>query len=114
MIEGQNISDLPQGMSVLTDLRTLSLDRNNFEQVPAVVLCYSKLHSLTMRNNKLTSLTVDLPSKLPDLETLAVEGNRLNELPLSLNTLRKLKKVTYNDNPMQQEPTWLKDCLKKD
>jgi Leucine-rich repeat (LRR) protein len=52
-IEGQNITELFEEMRCLTDLRTLSLDNNKFRQIPSSVLYYSKIYSLSLRQNQL-------------------------------------------------------------
>lgn len=87
-------------MRDLTDLRTLSLDNNKFKQLPAAVLCYSKLHSLSLKKNLLEGLPDDMFLKLPEIEKFQVDNNNLNALPSSLRTLKKLKKVTYTWNPL--------------
>jgi Leucine-rich repeat (LRR) protein len=93
-------------MKQLTDLRTLSLNDNKFQQLPDAVLCYSKLYSFSIKKNQLSSLPDEMFAKLPELETIAFDNNKLQSLPYSLKSLRKLKKVTYLNNPMASQ-IWL-------
>ncbi len=50
-IEGQQINKLPKGMELLTELRTISIDRNKFKEIPIVLKELPKLYSLSVQKN---------------------------------------------------------------
>lgn len=103
---------LPDPLSVhAPSLTKLCLDHNAFSQLPPVLVHFTQLHTLELRNNDLTIL--DLPvggggaSLLPGLRTLDLRNNRLAKFPKLLLGLPALTHLMLGFNRLQELPPQL-------
>jgi len=86
-------------------MKVLCLDGNRLESLPSEFVCMTKLNSLMLRKNMLTSLPDGVPGKThPDLLLLHVSSNQLNSLPPSITQCTSLKKIYANGNHIKSIP----------
>jgi Leucine-rich repeat (LRR) protein len=87
----------------LVNLRKLSLSNNNLGEFPEIILKFSKLYSLKLKNTKLRNIPDDIIKHLPDLEELDISKNELTSLPLSLSASKKLteRKFKYDKDKVK-------------
>ena len=125
-----NLVDLPRGLEDFKDsLQLLSVQSNNFQDIPAIVFRFNKLMYLSMHDNsiscipakisKLSNLThlymgennlrslPDVFGDMPELLKVSLKGNQLTRLPDSFTTLQKLQVIDLSHNHFQDVPSQL-------
>jgi hypothetical protein len=91
---------LETGTDLEAQLR-LFLGNNCFAQLPSPILELGNLRVLSLRNNRLTSITPQI-RHLTQLKTLNIAGNKLRELPFEIIELahfHKLRELLSDPNP---------------
>ncbi|WP_028768019.1 leucine-rich repeat-containing protein kinase family protein [Shewanella fidelis] len=127
-LSDNNLSELPDNLDQLTQLKILFLTNNNFDSVPSVLARCPKLEMISFKSNKLTSvpeqslpeqtrwliLTDNQIESLPEdmgrlyrLQKLALAGNKLTSLPDSMANCKQLGLARLSANAMTALPDWL-------
>lgn len=127
-LSNNKLTNLPDALATLVNMRILFLSNNDFEQIPAVLARCPKLEMISFKSNALTSVAEDvLPidtrwliltdnqiEKLPEsmgqlhrLQKLALAGNRLQELPASMFACKNLELARLSANKLRSMPDWL-------
>jgi Leucine-rich repeat (LRR) protein len=75
-LSNHNISELPEELYQLDQLKILSLERNNIWEIPSKILSMKSLEVLDMSHNQLVSIPSFI-SKLPNLKVFETDGNPL-------------------------------------
>ena len=70
------------------------MSNNKLVDFPEIILKFTKIYSLKLKNTQLKNLPNDLIKHLPDLEELDVSKNDLTTLPISLSDSKKLTERT--------------------
>lgn len=92
------ISQLPQSIGNLTELKGLFLSNQNITQVPESIGDLKSLEKLHLDNNRLTILPATI-GNLTKLNSLYLQNNRLTNLPMSISKLSGLKTLNVAGNP---------------
>ena len=103
-------SKLPTGILELTNLEDLSLEGNNYSDLPIEILDFSKLEKLDIGRNGIKELP-EWIGQLENLIELNVTSNELTSLPDTLLSLPKLKLLVIERNNFNDSE--LKDIRKK-
>ncbi|MHA1734103.1 MAG: leucine-rich repeat domain-containing protein [Promethearchaeota archaeon] len=82
-LNGNNLTDLPNGIKNLQNLKNLSINNNRFSEVPKVI------------------------EEMPNIETLSVKNNQISELPDWISGLERLSIKLYG-NPLKTAHPLLK------
>jgi Leucine-rich repeat (LRR) protein len=96
-INGQNLTELPNGLLKLKNIEYLNIHSNSFNGFPKGVYEFPKLKDLTIGFNEVDSI----PNKIKEIKTLeylAVNGNNLTDLPNVLLNLPKLETIYAQEN----------------
>jgi hypothetical protein len=110
----QGLSELPQKLGLMRQLRTLLLDCNNFEQFPEPIGQLIQLRRLDLNDNRITELPETI-SNLQALEQLDLSDNLLHQISNQLAPLTKLKTCKLMGNPIanaekERLQEFLPDC----
>lgn len=116
------IEKLPKNVSDWAKVRTLNLNKNNLQRLPAYIgsqmpnlrnlaLSQNKLtavfkqvfdckglYKLDLRDNEITDLPKEI-AQLSQLRQLLLRGNRLRDLPDNIAEMQSLKFLDLRDNP---------------
>ena len=97
------LTKLPKFLSNLSQLQTLRLDANQITELPEHIGQLTQLRELYLGNNRLTRLPNSL-RKLTQLQILALNSNKLTELPKTVCQLRQLRGLYVDDNNLTKLP----------
>ena len=101
-LEGNQISYLPGNMDVLVNLERLDLSNNKLREFPASLLQLPCLQTLFLNSNLIESLPqTDAWSSSP-LISLSVKGNLLTSLPIEINS--KITFLNIANNKFKEFP----------
>jgi hypothetical protein len=103
---GNQLSVLPEGIGVLSNLDHLNLSENQLTALPDSLFTITQLDHLFLAGNKLSTLTSKVAA-FARLEVLEVESNELEVLPEELCGLKKLRRVIAHDNKLKSLPEGL-------
>lgn len=127
-LSNNQLTDLPDELENLVNMRILFLSNNDFEQIPAVLARCPKLEMISFKSNRLVRvgegvlpvdtrwliLTDNQIEMLPDsmgqlhrLQKLALAGNRLQALPASMSDCKNLELARLSANNLSSMPDWL-------
>ena len=127
-LSNNKLTDLPDDLDRLVNLRILFLSNNSFEKIPKVVASCPKLEMISFKSNNLVEVGEDvlpldtrwliltdnrietLPNsfgQLHRLQKLALAGNRLTELPESMANCKSLELARLSANELVSMPDWL-------
>lgn len=127
-LSDNKLSELPDNLSDLHQLKILFLTNNCFESVPLVLAHCPKLEMISFKSNNLKHLPenalpdntrwliltdnnlVSLPEdmgRLHRLQKLALAGNKLTCLPESMAKCRNLELARLSANDFKSLPDWL-------
>jgi Leucine-rich repeat (LRR) protein len=100
-----NIVEIADSISLLTDLRVLALVGNQLTFVNEVIAeCCTKLEELHVSNNILTTLPQNLSRCHETLKILDLENNRMSKLPPVAVKLTQLTSLRLSGNPIEDLP----------
>ena len=102
-LDGQDLSEIPPQIGMLTELEVLSLSNNRLTSLPAEIGLLSKLVELAVDENSLTELTPHI-GRLTRLEILLLSRNRLRNLPVSIGDLANLRTLDLDYNRLRRLP----------
>lgn len=97
------LSELPESIGQLTQLRELSLPYNELTTLPDSIGQMSWLRRLYLHDNKLTALP-DSIGQLSQLELLSLDDNKLTALPDSIGRLSRLELLSASNNQLATLP----------
>jgi internalin A len=100
------LTELPQSIGQLQQLKHLNLSSNNLTDLPASIFKLYKLEFLLVSSNNLTNLT-NLPDsigQLQQLELLNLNSNNLTNLPESIVQLQNLQHLDLSSNNLTTLP----------
>ncbi|MCA9920891.1 MAG: leucine-rich repeat domain-containing protein, partial [Anaerolineales bacterium] len=108
------LTELPDTIGQLSQLRSLSLNDNKLMTVPDTIGQLAQLQILNLRNNKLMAVP-DAISQLTQLWTLYLNSNQLTVVPETIGQLTWLQWLYLFDNQLTAIPdtigelTWLQE-----
>jgi Leucine-rich repeat (LRR) protein len=85
----RQLSSLPSGIGLLTNLVSLRLPINNLKSLPSSIGSLTKLEILDVSWNELGSLPKEI-ELLTKLRYIEIQKNQIEDIPLSLSRLTKL------------------------
>ncbi|WP_017091634.1 leucine-rich repeat-containing protein kinase family protein [Vibrio splendidus] len=127
-LSGNQLSDLPEELSQLTNLRIIFASNNLFTHLPDVLGSLPKLEMVGFKTNQIKTVSEQslpiqlrwliltdneievLPSSLgerPRLQKLALAGNKIRVLPESMENLSNLELVRLSANQLTEFPEFL-------
>ncbi|NAZ44923.1 protein kinase [Vibrio toranzoniae] len=127
-LSGNQLSDLPQELTQLTNLRIIFASNNLFTHLPDVLGSLPKLEMVGFKTNQIKTVSEEsLPAQLrwliltdnaievlpnslgerPRLQKLALAGNQLRALPESMEKLSNLELVRLSANQLTEFPEFL-------
>lgn len=127
-LSNNHLSQLPDNLDRLVNLRILFLSNNDFTAIPKILAACPKLEMISFKSNALTLigenvlpldtrwliLTDNRIEKLPNsmgqlhrLQKLALAGNRLSLLPESMAQCKNLELARLSANELTEMPDWL-------
>ena len=127
-LSGNQLSDLPEELSQLTNLRIMFASNNLFTHLPDVLGILPKLEMVGFKTNQIKTVSEQsLPAQLrwliltdnaievlphslgkrPRLQKLALAGNKLRVLPESMENLSNLELVRLSANQLTELPELL-------
>lgn len=107
-LSGNQLSDLPDNLAELSNLKILFCSNNVFTEVPAVLATCPKLEMIGFKSNQIEIFDENV---LP-LQTkwLILTDNKLKGLPHSIGDLRCLQKFMLAGNQLTEIPKSIKHC----
>ncbi|CAK1702466.1 leucine-rich repeat-containing protein kinase family protein [Vibrio crassostreae] len=127
-LSGNQLSELPQELAQLTNLRIIFASNNLFTHLPDVLGSLPKLEMIGFKTNQIKTVSEEsLPAQLrwliltdnaievlpnslgerPKLQKLALAGNQLRALPESMEDLSNLELVRLSANQLTEFPEFL-------
>ncbi|MFA0096988.1 leucine-rich repeat-containing protein kinase family protein [Vibrio splendidus] len=127
-LSGNQLSDLPEELSQLTNLRIIFASNNLFTHLPDVLGSLPKLEMVGFKTNQIKTVSEQsLPAQLrwliltdnaievlphslgkrPRLQKLALAGNKIRVLPDSMENLSNLELVRLSANQLTDFPEFL-------
>ncbi|MEM6450234.1 MAG: COR domain-containing protein [Cyanobacteria bacterium P01_D01_bin.105] len=98
-----HLTTLPDEIEQLTELRSLFLYNNEFDELPEVVGTLKNLRSLDLSSNRLSTLS-DIVGELKNLRSISLNGNKLSNLPVSIGKLFSLQSLVAYNNQLNTLP----------
>jgi Leucine-rich repeat (LRR) protein len=129
-IQAEGIDSLPNSLSEISTLRSLTLNCPNLTEISSRLFEMQTLEIFKMRNTTINSLPeVENPSplktlflsgnqlgvtphwfsKLPHLELLDISGNKLTCVPEEISTMVSLRRLVLDRNQIETLPNFLKN-----
>jgi hypothetical protein len=100
------LTELPESLVQLTQLKSLDLSGNQLTALPTSLSQLTQLESLDLSRNQLRMLPESL-CQLAQLRHLIFHGNALVALPEWLGKLSHIEGLSF-DNPSREVPAWLR------
>ncbi|XP_015672031.1 leucine-rich repeat-containing protein 10B [Protobothrops mucrosquamatus] len=105
-VSGTGITELPEEIGGLQELRILALDFNKLEEVPETLCRLPHLTRLYLGSNRLFGLPAEF-SQLKTLRCLWIESNYLYHFPQVLLQMPELQSLQMGDNRLKTLPNGL-------
>ncbi|XP_063148980.1 leucine-rich repeat-containing protein 10B [Candoia aspera] len=105
-ISGTGITELPEEIGGLQELRILALDFNKLEEVPETLCRLPHLTRLYLGSNRLFGLPAEF-CQLKTLRCLWIESNYLYHFPQVLLQMPELQSLQMGDNRLKTLPNGL-------
>ena len=99
-----NLQTLPREMGALSKLEILQLDRNEILEFPAILAGLKNLKFLSITGNSLSQIGPDIQG-LTSLEVLDCSSNKIQKLPKEIASLSQMKFLGLKDNKLQALPS---------
>jgi hypothetical protein len=111
-LAGMNLTELPDSIGQLTNLRSLILSRNQLKTLPNSLAQLKQLKELSINLNQLTNFP-DVVGELEELSHLylgqSTGGISLGSLPTCLRKLTKLIFLNCSNCDLESLPDWLSE-----
>ena len=104
ILDGNQISMLPQKMDAFQELYTLSLWNNQLVSISSGIGDCRKLVHLELGNNRITSVSPSL-GLLTELVYISLFNNDLVDFPKSIGNLQKLSVINLENNRLSALPS---------
>jgi regulator of replication initiation timing len=108
-LSAASLTDLPEEILALTNLRTLNLYHNPIKILPTRLLMLTTLRELTLYRTRLIKVPTQL-SALVHLTKLHMGSNRLTDLPSEIFALTQLQEIDLSNNQLRVLPSALSRC----
>ncbi|MEG4083497.1 leucine-rich repeat domain-containing protein [Microcoleus sp. POL10_C6] len=100
---GNKLTEFPDAVLQLTNLKTLSLVENQITSIPEAIGQLSNLRDLNLSINQITSIPEDL-AQLSNLTKLYLHTNQITSIPEDLAQLSNLTKLYLGKNQITSIP----------
>ena len=100
-LNNMGISQIPEEVFSLSQLKVLDLSGNDIDFLPASINKLSTLRELFLTNNKLKEIPVEI-TELSRLEDLHLTNNELESLPENIEKLRSLRRLFLTKNKFKK------------
>lgn len=110
-LSNNNLAAFPEEILTLSNLRSLTLDKNQIKHFPIdFSSIFSNLKLLSISNNQLEGLPINL-SKLEKLQYLNVACNQISKLTDQLCRLKRLDSLYLHHNWFTSIPTSFSELM---
>lgn len=114
-LHGNNLNELPNGLTSLGRLTNLNLSRNRLTNTcMAVIGQIPSLRQLQLANNLLEGALHDSVGKLVNLELLDLQDNSITDLGSALREMIKLRNLAVAGNRLISIPSYVFESLSLD
>ncbi|PVZ98071.1 hypothetical protein BB558_005934 [Smittium angustum] len=97
------LSDLPESISVLSNLQELSLKENHFHEIPVSIKYLTQLRKLNLSKNKIEYICYEI-TFLTNLQCLNLKNNNISTIPPHLGIMYKnLQRLCLENNPLDNQ-----------
>jgi TonB family protein len=100
---GRGLTEVPEGIDEMKNLKILDLERNNLTSLPTELGNLKELEMLTVPANYLATLPESI-AQLKSMHVLGLAMNQFQEFPISITQLRDLKAVDLASNSLKTLP----------
>ena len=100
-LANNRLDDLPEEISLLTNLREIALSFNKFTALPAPLFKCQKMETLMANGNQIKEINVTGLKQLTKLATLDVSNNDINHVPPELGRLTQIRTLQLEGNPFR-------------
>ncbi len=107
-LSGNDISELPDRIAELSDLKVLFCTGNRFAEYPAVLAQLPKLAMVSFKENQLSSIAEGALGE--SLRWLILSNNQIEALPEDFGGLAQLEKLALAGNHLTQLPSSIAAC----
>ncbi|EAL72309.1 leucine-rich repeat-containing protein [Dictyostelium discoideum AX4] len=112
ILDFNKITEIPEQIGLLPNLKHLSLAANQLSQVPEFLSQLKSLESLELGINQFTSFPLNI-CKIKSLTLLRLETNNIKSLPDDFINLENLKDLSLLDNQLKEIPDSLPNNIEK-
>jgi C-terminal of Roc, COR, domain/Ras of Complex, Roc, domain of DAPkinase/Leucine rich repeat/Leucine Rich repeats (2 copies) len=102
-LSGMNLTEVPEAIASLTQLKTLDLSYNKLTSVPVEITFLPQLIALDLSRGQLTSVPIEIAS-LARLKTLYLSDNQLTSIPAEIASLTQLTTLNLSYNKLTSVP----------
>ncbi|OXU23376.1 hypothetical protein TSAR_009963 [Trichomalopsis sarcophagae] len=96
-ISDKDFDELPELLSLLTNLKKLIIHNNTLQSLPNVIGTLENLCIINLSHNRITELPDEI-SKLKNLQELDLSFNQLEDLPKAYSKLQRLRILNVSNN----------------
>ncbi|MFA5072347.1 MAG: leucine-rich repeat domain-containing protein [Nitrospirota bacterium] len=105
-----SLSEIPDELFELTNLKELYLTRNNLSGLPQKITVFQKLEKISLNRNNFSFFPERL-LELPNLEFVSMSGNKINSIPIRISALKNLISLNLAKNEIQEIPREIADLV---
>jgi internalin A len=105
-LSGKDLTELPESIGNLTQLRTLDLSYNKLTELPEFIGNLTRLRTLSLGGNQLTELPGSI-GNLTQLRTLSLYWSPLGKLPEFIGKLTQLQILDLSGNQLTKLPEFI-------
>jgi len=109
-LDGCNLTEIPEPIFELVNLKTLSLERNHLIRILDLIGNLSSLERLDLCWNLITEIPNSI-GELKSLKSLSLSHNKIDRLPSALKDLDSLEYLYLRDNNIAHFPAILKNMI---
>ncbi len=105
-LSGQRLTEIPETIAELKNLRQLNLSRNQITEIPEAISELKNLQQLNFSNNKIKEI-LECITSLFNLRELYLWSNNITELPSNIYSLHSLYRLDLGTNQIKDLPNSL-------